>query len=72
MGRISKGVACSVEGCGERAVHSLSLEETRVLESKGYSLTAIHGRVYLCEKHYKEWKKARKKLDKFEKWRMMR
>ena len=71
MGRIDKGVACSVEGCTERAVHSVSYEEASVLEGElGYKLKALHGRVYLCSRHYKEYKKLRRRKSKFEKWRL--
>lgn len=65
MGRVSKGVKCSVEGCGKEAVKSLSVEKVKACGLK------ISGdrRVYLCKDHYKEYKKASRK-DKFiEKWR---
>ncbi len=70
MGRVDKGVLCSVEGCVEKAVHSVSYAEASILEKeKGYKLRVEHGRVYLCEKHYKEFKKLRRKRERFERWR---
>ncbi len=61
MGRVSKGVICSVEGCEEQAVRSVSRE--KIEESKvGFKLKNPDARrVYLCKKHYKEFKKAYRK-----------
>lgn len=72
MGRISKGETCSVEGCDQPAVRSLSPVEASVLEKLGYKLVEKHRRIYLCEKHYKEYKKLRKKEERLEKWRYSR
>jgi len=69
MGRVAKGEQCSVEGCGNNAEYSVSYVEAKVLENQGYKLKQIHGRVYLCKKHYKELKKLRKKEEKAERWR---
>ncbi len=71
MGRVSRGEQCSVEGCGNLAEHSLSYDEAKILETKGYKLRVHHNRVYLCREHYKELKKLKKKTDKLEKWRRM-
>ena len=61
MGRVSKGVVCSVEGCNEPAVRSVSrrkIEESGV----GFKLKESKAkRIYLCRKHYKEFKKAYRK-----------
>lgn len=65
---------CSVEGCGENAVHEISYDRAKVLEEQGLRLQ-VHGarpprrpgRVYLCEKHYRLWKKLMKKIDLAEK-----
>jgi len=61
MGRVSKGEVCSVEGCEEKAVRSVSRE--KIEESKvGFKLKNPDSRrVYLCRKHYKEFKKAYRK-----------
>lgn len=56
MGKVSKGISCSVVGCSENAVRSLDAAKVRqagldVRESK---------RAYLCNEHYKQWKKETK------------
>jgi len=59
---------CSVEGCSEEGVRELSYSDAKVLEEElGVKLAAHHakpprrlGVVYLCEKHYKLWKKLSK------------
>ena len=55
MGKVSKGVGCEVEGCGNKAQRSLSRSE---LGSSGLKVGGDGRRVYLCHDHYKEWKKA--------------
>ena len=65
MGRVDKGVKCSVVNCSEIAVRSISIEKVkfaglRVNETK---------RGYLCEQHYKEYKKKSKNDRRIEKWR---
>ncbi|MCL5068249.1 MAG: hypothetical protein M1368_07845 [Thaumarchaeota archaeon] len=57
MGKIGKGVSCSVSGCTNSAERSLSKD--RVANS-GLRV-AGERQVYLCHEHYKEWKKATKK-----------
>jgi len=60
---------CGVEGCDNRAEHELSYIDAKVLEEKaGLKLKVYHARpprrpgvVYLCEEHYKLWKKLSKK-----------
>lgn len=69
MGRVRKGEGCGVEGCGERAVRSLPGEVSAVLERAGLKVAAKRGRVYLCEKHYKSYKKLVKRERKAERWR---
>ena len=66
MGRIDKGVKCSVSGCGREAVRSLSTEKVR---SAGLNVGSNERRVYLCKEHYKEYKKKTKKDKQLEKWR---
>jgi hypothetical protein len=59
---------CSVEGCGKEAVHEVSYSDARILEEKaGLKLKVYHahpprrpGIVYLCEEHYKLWKRLSK------------
>jgi len=65
MGRVSKGVKCSVEGCSKEAVKSLSAEKVRA-----YGLKINEGRrAYLCKDHYKEYKRASRKDKIVERWR---
>jgi hypothetical protein len=65
MGRIGKGAKCSVIGCDESAVRSLSMD--RVTASGLKVKEERH--VYLCKGHYKEHKKTVKKDRMLEKWR---
>ncbi|MFQ6095060.1 MAG: hypothetical protein ACE5NN_02840 [Candidatus Bathyarchaeia archaeon] len=65
MGRIDKGVKCSVIGCDGNAVRSLSTDKVAAA-----GLKVNEGRhAYLCKDHYKEYKKATKKSRMLEKWR---
>jgi len=63
MGKIEKGSRCTVRGCGGEAVRSLSMDKVK---SAGLSVEGS-GRAYLCEAHYKEYKKktrADRKLER--------
>jgi hypothetical protein len=66
LGRIGKGVKCSVSGCGQEAVRSLSAEKVR---SAGFNVGSSERRAYLCKNHYKEYKKKTKKEKTLEQWR---
>lgn len=65
MGRVAKGVKCSVVGCDKEAVRSLSTEK---VSSAGLKVGEAR-RAYLCKEHYKEFKKETKKEKMLEKWR---
>lgn len=65
MGRVNKGVKCSVKGCSEDAVRSLSVAKVK---SAGLDVETSR-RAYLCKEHYKEFKKGNKKDAQIEKWR---
>ena len=65
MGKIEKGVKCSIIPCGKDAVRSMSAKE---VESAGLKIEADK-RAYLCEDHYKEFKKKSKGSRQVEKWR---
>lgn len=65
MGKIDKGINCSVDGCSEMAVRSISAEKASEAKLK----TAEARRAYLCKKHYKELKKQLRKDRRLEKWR---
>jgi hypothetical protein len=66
LGKISKGVKCSVSSCKNEAVRSLSAEKVR---SVGLNINSGERRAYLCKEHYKEYKKKTKKDKMLEKWR---
>ena len=65
VGRIAKGVECSVQGCGGRAVKSVSAQKASQL----LKINVSRGRAYLCEGHYKEFKKLTRKERRIERWR---
>lgn len=65
MGRVDKGVKCSVLGCGKEAARSLSAGKVK---SAGLNVSSER-RAYLCKEHYKEFKKKTKKDKQIEKWR---
>ena len=65
MGRVAKGVKCSVVGCDKEAVRSLSREK---VSAAGLKVDGTR-RSYLCKDHYKEYKKETKKDKMLEKWR---
>ncbi|HDI42303.1 MAG: hypothetical protein DRN03_01630 [Thermoplasmata archaeon] len=65
MGRVSKGVKCSVVGCDQPAVRSLSSD--KVIRA---GLNVERGRrAYLCREHYKEYKRRTKNERRIERWR---
>jgi hypothetical protein len=65
LGRVGKGVKCSVVGCDKEAVRSLSREK---VSAAGLKVEGTR-RSYLCKDHYKEYKKETKKDKMLEKWR---
>lgn len=65
MGRVAKGVKCSVTGCSNDAVRSL---QTDRVKNAGLKVDEAR-RTYLCKEHYKEFKKGTKKDRTLEKWR---
>ena len=65
MGRIDKGVKCSVSGCNNEAIRSLLADKV-----KSAGLKVNEGRrAFLCREHYKEFKRGSKKDRVLEKWR---
>ena len=58
MGRIDKGINCSIQGCNIKAERSMSESKGRMAGDLDFIST--NKRVYLCRNHYKEWKKATK------------
>lgn len=65
MGRVAKGVKCSVTGCKNDAIRSLPVDKVK---SAGLKVSEAR-RAYLCREHYKEFKKETKKDRTLEKWR---
>jgi len=65
LGRVGKGVKCSVQGCGKEAVRSLPVEK---VVKAGLKVTGSR-RAYLCKEHYKDFKKATKLERLVDKWR---
>jgi hypothetical protein len=65
LGRVDKGVKCSVSGCSRQAVRSISTAKVR---SAGLTVGG-EKRAYLCKEHYKEYKKKTKKDKQLEKMR---
>lgn len=65
MGRVRRGTKCSVKGCGREAVRSLSLDRVK---AAGLDVEGVR-RAYLCEEHYKEYKRRTKRQRKAELWR---
>jgi len=64
LGKVSKGEKCSL--CSEPAVKSLSASEA----SKYFNVeTGARGRVYLCKRHYKEYKKKSEEARELERLR---
>ena len=66
LGRVAKGVKCSVKGCEKDAVRSLPRDK---VSSAGLRVDDGTRRSYLCRDHYKEYKKGSKKDKLLEKWR---
>ncbi|MCS7138699.1 MAG: hypothetical protein NZ873_01410 [Crenarchaeota archaeon] len=57
MGKVDKGVECNVEGCRNKALRSVSFKNA---SEAGLKLNGESRRAYLCEAHYREFKKARR------------
>ena len=66
MGRVAKGVKCSVSGCGKETIRSLSAAKVK---AAGLNVKGSERRAYLCKEHYKEYKKKTKKEKKVEQLR---
>jgi hypothetical protein len=65
LGRVSKGVKCTVTGCDKEAVRSLPAEK---VSAAGFKVGETR-RAYLCRDHYKRYKKQTKRERMLEKWR---
>ncbi len=58
MGKVSKGISCSVSGCGNNAIRSLNADKVK---EAGLDVGSGSKHAYLCHDHYKQWKKEFKK-----------
>jgi hypothetical protein len=65
LGRVDKGIKCSISGCGSQAIRSISAARVR---SAGLS-PGSERRAYLCKEHYKEYKKKTKRDRELERMR---
>jgi hypothetical protein len=58
MGKVDKGISCSVQGCDQTALRSMS--GSRAARAIDLEVDSASKRIYLCRLHYKDWKKATK------------
>lgn len=65
MGKVKRGVACTIVGCEGIAVKSVSVD---ALARSGLKASST-GRAYLCTSHYKEFKRRIKSERALERWR---
>jgi len=65
VGRVGKGTPCSVTNCTDVAIRSLS---TAQVEAAGLDV-AKQRRVYLCRRHYREYKKKSRTDSQLTRWR---
>jgi len=64
LGRIDKGQKCTVRNCSKDAVRSVNVAKAKLAGLDVQGKTA-----YVCEEHYKQFKKGNKKTDQIERWR---
>jgi hypothetical protein len=71
MGKVKTGTVCNVAGCNEKAIRSVSAAKAReALQAAGAGFKDDRARrLYLCQKHYKMYKKQTKQDKKVDKWR---
>lgn len=68
LGKVSKGVECQVAGCGSKAFKSVPVNKLGSMAARVRTGRGVR-RAYLCEKHYKEWKRLTKKERSLERLR---
>ena len=66
MGKISKGVECSLNDCSSSAIRSINRKN---VDSEQFPVSSNSNKVYFCTEHYKSWKKSTKELRKSERAR---
>ena len=71
MGRIKKGISCSIKGCEEKSNRSFSIEKVQnALSKAGLEIDPGSGRrVVLCQLHYRKIKKYLKQDTQVERMR---
>ena len=57
MGKVDKGVSCSVQSCKNSAERSISRNQ---IGGSDLKVSGAGRRAYLCHEHYKQWKKTTK------------
>ena len=57
MGKVDKGIVCTVKDCSNQAERSIS--ESR-LKQGSLSFLEQGNNAYVCKLHYKQWKKSSK------------
>ena len=67
MGKIKKGINCSINGCPNPAIRSVNAGDAK--KAKLDFNQGKLNRIYICEEHYKTVKKLLKKDKQTEKWR---
>ncbi|MHA1409367.1 MAG: hypothetical protein ACTSQY_03425 [Candidatus Odinarchaeia archaeon] len=67
MGKVKKGVNCSIVGCSKQAIRSINASDTKKANLEIQSSKT--NRAYVCEEHYKIIKKVLKKEKQMEKWK---
>ncbi|MEM1628239.1 MAG: hypothetical protein QXP02_00415 [Desulfurococcaceae archaeon] len=60
-------IKCCIENCNRLGVHKINYNDAKVFSRTGIKFTPVNakpprrmGYVYLCEEHYKLWKKLSK------------
>jgi len=66
VGRIEKGVKCSVSGCTREAARSITTDKVK---AAGLNVGSNEKRAFVCKEHYKEYKKKTKKDKTLDRWR---
>ncbi|MCD6368585.1 MAG: hypothetical protein J7L38_02160 [Thermoproteales archaeon] len=62
------GKKCSVEGCDKPSYKTVAFVDFKAADLK-LDVQPSLNKVHLCKEHYKEYKKAVKKLRQYDRWR---
>jgi hypothetical protein len=58
MGKVDKGIACSVQGCDQIALRSMS--GSKAAMAIDLMINSSNKRFYICSQNYKDWNNASK------------